>query len=305
MVRSSASPILLVILATALVCAAAAQPTTPPRDKQFIFFYPDTNLDHATDPAFSSSTWELLAGSVPEIGYTLAPADTLVRYRDSLSHAEDLVLYATVPSAGSGQTEVRIAVVRMKELSTDQLARALDRPLVSMIYSPQDKGGMQSILVKKIVENLRTQYICYLSLTTDPPGATVRTQSGIVDRTPVNWVVPVGAVQIQGSLAHYLPLKKTIDLPTPGSYTYSLQLRKRQFYHSRFIYPAALFAVTGIVCYGLDRLYYDKYLSLGESDYRNNPDAFGRTFSTSQGFERAALASGVLSAVSLGISFWF
>jgi hypothetical protein len=103
----------------------------------------------------------------------------------------------------------------------------------------------------------------------------------------------------------YIPLRREIDLASPGLHTYDLQLNRRRFYHSRFFYFAVAFGIAATGAYAAEMHYYNLYQSYGPDDQTNRPEVFGRTFRIAKNWERAAAASLLLAGASLGLSFRF
>ena len=178
------------------------------------------------------------------------------------------------------------------------------RPLATLGYTT-NAVGVPLTLGKLIGENLRTSHLCHLTIETAPPGARVQSDKGLQGTSPVEWVLPVAPVHIVLTLENHLPRAHTIALEQPGRVHYTFELRRRSFVHSRF-FPLALGAAAlGGAGFALDRLFYTRYRELGEEDYHEQPDAFGRLFKQAQLFERISLGLGVTAGVFLGLSFLF
>jgi hypothetical protein len=183
--------------------------------------------------------------------------------------------------------------------------RALGAPLLTLPYRPEDLSTFTSVLVRKIIENLRIHYICHLRIQSVPEGVTIRSKSGLEGTTPLEWITPVGRLPITGELEGYEPIKKRIDLSAPGMHTYVLQMRKRQFYHSSFFIPTIVLGVSSAGCFVAERYFYNRYKRLGRADRDGNPDAFGRYFSTAKKLEYATTAGLILTGVSATLCFVF
>jgi hypothetical protein len=249
-----------------------------------------------------------LSSQLLEIGYCLLPSDSVAAYRDSGKFSDNLVMYiwAHVDSAAPDSgAECIVSLIPVKDALPSMLEKSLLRPLVTITLDMSVLENQKIILAKKIVENLRMQYICCLSINSEPPGITLRTESGLEGITPLKWVLPVATMKIEGRERGYVPLIKEISLAHPGDHTYFLQLKKRQFYHSNFLYPSVLCAVAVVGCYAADKYYFDRYMSLGEDDFYSHPDRFEREFAAARFFERCTTVSFGLSAVFLGLSFRF
>jgi hypothetical protein len=304
-------PLVLTILYT----AAIAEKVPCSQSKQALFYCPHAMLEDATYQGFASELFSNLYPQLLQIGYCLVRSDSLAALRDSAKFADNLVMYlwsgeqnspgATRIRNNEAQKELVISLVPLRQFFPQELERSVGRPLVTMPYMQSEIRDLRVIFVKKIIESLRTQYICYLSINSEPSGITIRSSSDLEGVTPLKWVLPVATITIQGVAPKYVPLKKEIRLEHPGEYTYFLELKKRQFYNSNFIYPATFCAVSVVGCYALDKYYSNKYLRLGENDYYTNPGSFESTFNRAKTFERLTIASFAMSGVFFGLSIWF
>jgi hypothetical protein len=310
MVREKVLFLLLVCLFSHWVePGLCAGPVCPP-GKQFLWYFPEEKLDEKTHKGFSQDLFSALSGPLSEMGYWLTPFtvnDTAMR---SPVYGESLLMSLYLRDAnddqiGNGEKDLFVALTEMKAWNATQGDSSQFRTLFSLRFSPKDLNAIQTIFVKKLVENFRTQYICAITITTDPKGAAVSAQNGLSDHAPFEWVLPVGTLKITCNARDYLPLEKNLVFSNPGSYNYFFQLRKRQFFHSRYIYPAAVTGLLSGVAFIYKNYYWDRYSRLGDIDRRTNPDLFGQTFSKVQFCERLSLGSILLSGAFLALSFRF
>lgn len=275
---------------------------------QDLFYSPHPLLDAGTLAGFSDSLGRQLREPLNELGYCLQEAGD---YRaisdpsDSSRHGENLVLQIQAEGAADGSGTVLVALLRARELARGKLAEAFSHPLVSFRFGPGEASSLASILAKKIAENLRSQYVADLLVRSNPAGASVRSSAGLQGTTPVEWVLPLGIVQVTLEKKGYMPLERKIDLTAPGRHAYDLQLSKRRFYHSRFIYPTLASGAVSIIALALENHYYDKYRSLGPQDLKNRPAAFGETFHTAKKFEAVAYTAMGLAWLNLALCFTF
>ena len=202
---------------------------------------------------------------------------------------------------GIGEKVLVVDLCKISELTKAKM----NRLMLTLVYDSDDPVSLRSVFVKKIVENLRTQYICNVTITSEPPGVRVKTQNQLTDLTPLEWVVPVGSLHVRCSKMKYLAFDKELILSKPGSYSYFLQMKKRQFYNSKYFYPALALFVTSALCYYCDNYYYNRYNQLGEIELRSSPDSFGQTFQKAKNFEYASITTFISGFCLFGLTFWF
>jgi len=294
--------------ATALFAANGKAPQFP-SGKQTLWYLPQENLDAKIYANFSNELFGNLSADLSEIGYTLrnySAKDSLTR---SVLSRDNLCMYVHLgdPFIGRepGPVVIAIDLCKMGELSAAQSNPSIFRPLISLSYSPDDPASFRSVLVKKIVENLRTQYICNVIITSEPSGVRVRTQNSLIDLTPLEWIVPVGTLHIQCAKDKYLILNRDLLFAKPGSYSYFFQMKKKQFYNSGFFYPALAVLASSAVCYYFDSYYYGRYSRLGKSDFSNSPGSFPELFQKAKNFENASVVTLASGCCLLGLTFCF
>jgi hypothetical protein len=205
---------------------------------------------------------------------------------------------------GQGQEQELIAVIAtLKDVNKENADLASLRPLLSLAFSFEDLESIRVIFEKKIVENLRTQYICNLIITSEPVGVQVTSSTGLSDKTPLEWVAPVGKLQIQCTMEGYLPYKKNIPLDRPGMYDYFLQLKKKQISTSKFFMPAIGMGIAAGIGYGFEAyFYYGKYEKLRKGD---DPHSFEMFFNNAKTCETLTFACLSIAASLLCLSIWF
>jgi hypothetical protein len=207
---------------------------------------------------------------------------------------------------GKNRTEILVHLVNIKAFERGDFETFPDRPLVSLTFAPEDIGSILILFVKKIIENVRMEYICNLMINSEPTGVTVTAPGGLSDITPLEWVVPVGALDIQCNLKDYMTYKKEITMTRPGVYNYFIQMKKKQFYHSKFFVPAVGFGLASAVCFGIESYYYLwKYENYDQDEKDLDPGIFERTFNTARTFERLAGAFFAAGCCFVGLSIWF
>ena len=220
--------------------------------KQPLFFFADTAADHYTPPGFTDRIFHQLKQPLEEIGYCITRFDTAMLADSTIREELVMVLsmrllvseHQVVRPVVAGDDEIHdsetvhlldtavftvVSLLRVDSWSPRQLKRAAENPLLSLAYSPEELSTFESVLMRKIVENLRTQYICNLQIQSIPEGAIIRSNRGLEGMTPLEWIIPVGKLSINGELEGYEPIRRTIDLSTPGMHTYVIEMGKRRF----------------------------------------------------------------------------
>jgi len=257
-------------------------------------------------PDFESTVHAELAIALSEIGYCLNDLDTVVL--NDTSKREELLIYMTsettvVPDDPAGQN-LLISLLQIKDLISGNTKIAYERPMISIVYQPEELSSFQSVLVKKVVENIRTQYVCHLRIQSNPGNILITTNTGLEGKTPLEWIIPVGNLTIKNITEGYEPFQKKLDLNVPGIHTYFLELKKKQFYNSKFFIPSIILTLTSAACFIGEQYYYSQYHDLGEDDMKNNPDKFAKTFKTAQNYETATYISLACAAVSFSCTFF-
>lgn len=296
-------------LCLAASAAAATDPHGPWREPgcrpgSRTLFYAEHPQSAARLPAgFADSLWTQLRDPAQELGYCLEEARDPARLRDTARYGEDLYLEAFAREDGGPAAAV--AALRVRDLARGKLPEAEARPLVSLRYSPAEAAGLSSVVAKKVAENLRSQYVADLLIRSHPEGAVVRAASGTEGSTPVEWVMPLGNLQVTLSKPGYLDARRELDLSTPGQHTYELQLAKRRFYHSKFIYPTLAAAAVAGTAFALESHYYGVYQGLGADDSKTRPESFAENFRTAKTYERLGYTAMGLAWAGLALCFTF
>jgi hypothetical protein len=284
-----------------------------PAGKLILWYHAESTIDGKTHNGFSRQLFNELSAPLTELGYCLTMFDKNDTMPFSFLYRDNLLMRVAcidireshAPIDAKNQPALVVDLISVENFKKGNFEAFPQRPLVSLSFSSEDIGSIRIIFAKKIIENLRTQYICNLMISSDPPGVKVTARSGLSDVTPFEWVVPVGKLDIQCNLKDYITYKKEFNMDRPGVYNYFLQMKKRQFYHSKFFIPGIGCGLVSAVCYGLDNYYYYKYKSYREPEKIGDPGIFERTFNTAQTFERLSLSFLAASCVFFGLSIWF
>lgn len=313
----SVSPLLLCgILLFVFIFVVDAGAKTCGGGKRPLYFYTTPSLSYYLSTAFSDRLLEQLHEPLEDIGYCIMRFDSTVLYDIDV---QDDYIMVIAPDAGfnedtasvehssylSAEPSVLVALVRVDTWSGWEIKKVLKTPLLSLPFNRSELSTFESVLIRKIEENLRKQYICHLSIQSVPEGAKIRTGNGLEGVSPLEWILPMGIVGVTAELEGFKPIHRTIRLKEPGRHTFVLQMNKRQFYNSTFFIPSLVLGGLSIGSYAVTQYYYNLYMHLGKNDRDTNPGSFKHNFDRAKMFEQAAAASAVLGGVSLGLSFLF
>lgn len=265
--------------------------------KEFLLLNLDDELKKRSDVAFPREIFQQLREELDQIGYCLIEDSP-----EQIPGAKTLLFAFKESDLSENRPQLIVALLE-KENTPESRSEALLKPLVSFIFDPEDLFSLQTILVKKIVENLRSQYVCHIRIQSNPDGAHIKSSSGLDAVSPVEWIQPIGKITVSATKEGYEPISKSLDLAEPGLHTFYLQLRKPQFYNSNFIYPTIAAGLSSILFYTLEQHYYGRYQKLGREEYLNSPEKFGNYFNTAKTFEYLTMSSLLVAGVSLGLSF--
>jgi len=293
----------LFFLATVQLCAYSQKCSS---GKSLLFYKFDSSFDEYTDPGFLNNFLAMLKAPLEETGYCLTKLDSSV-LKDSTRFGNLVMLFRMELWPMEDEKEaitVSINLLKISELLENK-AIPLENALVSLSFDPAELSTFEGVLIKKILENLRMHYVCHLRIQSSPSGVKLRTESGLEALTPLEWILPVGDLKISGEYPGYEPVKQTIDIKEPGTHTYFLQLRKKQFYHSKWIYPAAVFGVGAAAGFICERYFYKQYDGLGKTDYLERPDIFSTTYTKAKAFQIVGIASSITSGLFLSFTFIF
>ena len=300
--------------------------------KRPLYFFADTTLATLLPESFEARLYDQLVTPLEEIGYCLSEYHSSV-FSDTAVQDEMVMCLSMVPvisekttllPMGTDSLDSAVAVSSLNTTIFDTTAQmevalvrvgAMERnngrpwehtsPLLTVTCHPDELATFESVLIRKIIENLRDQYICHLKIESAPEGVVIRSTSGLEGVTPLEWIIPVGKLKVTGELEGYEPIRRTIDLSEPGSHMYRLEMGRKRFYHSRFFVSGLVLGASSAICYGIDRFFYNEYSQLGNEDRVSAPEQFEKKFTIAKNFERAAGVTLALAGVSLVFSFVF
>ena len=285
--------------------------------KRPLFYYALPQLSSYISPSFGERLFSKLSTPLEDIGYCITRYDSTVLYDTAV---QDNYIMVIAPDSGSsgynGQSDnyssfftpvpfIQVALVRVDVWSKWEVRKALKTPLLSLPFSRNELSTFESVLIRKIEENLRMQYICHLRIQSVPDGANIRTGDGLEGIAPVEWIVPMGKVGITAELEGFKPNRRTIRLREPGRHTYVLQMSKQQFYNSPFFIPSLVLGGVAIGSFAAEQYYYNEYHKLDFDDREFYSERFSEYFNRAQLFERIAAAGAILGGLSFSLSFIF
>ncbi len=287
---------------------SAALPEECGKGKKLVLFKASEAVDSKIRAGFSDDFFDALNTPLKEIGY--CPIFLEKNHFEDTLLRNTPVLFVDVTeqlneSESTSTVIFQIYYLPLEEIRSDFLISQKANLLISLGFIPDELSTFEAVAVRKTVENLRTQYVCHLRLESDPSGIQINSSIGLEGKTPLEWVIPVGDLEIEGFMKGYSALRRNLKLDSPGSHTYVLEMKARQFYNSRFMIPTVAFGVSSIVLFGLERYYYSQYLDLDRETYFNNPEKFGDLFNKAKKIEYAAFSALGLTAVSFTCTFIF
>ncbi len=298
-------PALAAILLAAVPRSDAASECRP--GSQALFYSPHPMLDAKTSPGFADTLMRRLKAPLGELGYCIQPIQDYRALLDTARYGDNLLLHTLVAEGPmtSSPSQFVVALLRGRDWAADKLPEAISRPLVSLPMYRGDPSDLMEVLARKVAENLRLQYVAHVLIQSRPGAAFTRADNGLQGKTPVEWILPLGSLEVMLEKPGYIAMRKRLDLSAPGQHNYDFHLAKRRFYHSKFIYPAIAFGAAALGAYALQEYYYAEYQKYGADDALTRPKIFGQTFRLAKNYERIAYTSLALAGFSLALSFRF
>lgn len=297
----------LMLGALSLSLPRAAPPVECQQGAQVLFYSPHPMLDARTSPGFTDTLYQRLTAPLGELGYCIQPIRDYRSLLDTARYGDNLILHALVSDGpmSSSPSQFVVTLLRGRDWAADKLPEAISRPLVTLPLYRGDPAGLIEVLVRKVAENLRKQYVAHLLIQSRPGEAAARADNGLQGKTPLEWILPLGTLEVVLEKPGHIPLRQQLDLTSPGQHNYDFHLAKRRFYHSRFIYPAIAFGIAALGAYALEEHYYSRYQGYGIDESQNDPEIFGKTFQVAKTYERIAYGSLALAGACLALTFRF
>ncbi len=272
--------------------------------KELIFFDFDSSLTNLFPSSFPQELSEQLRSPLSDIGYRLSELNAaLSPEEENQNHLILLFSLKLKPIAADTQYTIQTDLVKVN--ISEGIQRSQSSPFISLSFVSSELSTVKTVLCRKIIENLRTHYVCHLRVHSSPQGVRIRSGTGLEGVTPLEWIVPVGIFTIEGKHKGYEPINHTIEISEPGVHTCYLQLRKRPFYQSRMIIPGAALLLTSAVCFFSERYYFDNYHDLQRDQPSKNSPLLEESYRRAKNFGYLGITSLVLSAVSFSLSFRF
>lgn len=272
--------------------------------KELIFFDFDSSLSDLFPPSFPQELSEQLREPLLDIGYRLSELHAALSPEDE-NRNHLILLFSLKPQTTAADTQCTIETDLVKINVSEGRQRSQSSSFISLSFGSSELSTVKTVLSRKIIENLRTHYICHLRVQSSPQGVRIKSGSGLEGVTPLEWIVPMGIFTIEGKLKGYEPINHTIEISEPGVHTCYLQLRKRPFYQSRMMIPGAALILTSAVCFFSERYYFNNYHDLQKNELEKNSSLLEESYRRAKNFGYMGIASLVLSAVSFSLSFRF
>lgn len=272
--------------------------------KELIFFDFDSSLSDLFPPSFPQELSEQLREPLLDIGYRLSELHAALSPEDE-NRNHLILLFSLKLQTTAADTQYAIETDLVKINVSEGRQRSQSSSFISLSFGSSELSTVKTVLSRKIIENLRTHYICHLRVQSSPQGVRIKSGSGLEGVTPLEWIVPMGIFSIEGKLKGYEPINHTIEISEPGVHTCYLQLRKRPFYQSRMMIPGAALILTSAVCFFSERYYFNNYHDLQKNELEKNSPLLEESYRRAKNFGYMGIASLVLSAVSFSLSFRF
>jgi len=296
--------------------------------KRPLFFAVDPRLERFIPREFSTELLTELNQPLQEIGYCITRYNSSIINDSTLQNELIMMLslnvdvteksaprsadepvddetYAFLYHSIDTVLQVIVSTISVGNWGALERRKALSNPLLSLAYRPDEVSTFKSVLIKKIVENLRIQYICHLRIESIPNGVTIQSTNGLEGTTPLEWITPVGSLPIIAELDGYEPVSRKINLFSPGNHTYVLQMRRRQFYHSKLFNPTVVCAGSSAASFLAMYYFYDRYEHLDDNTKYNHSGQFRRTYTTAVAFEAAGYTLLAAAAGLFTFSFYY
>lgn len=290
------------ILLLFIITYSAAQPVCTGA-KEILFYDFDNSILQLMPQNFTENLSNQLKDPLLDIGYCLIHINTILS--PEIKNENSMIMLFSVKKLTDPTNVLKMEVDLIKTNEAGEVLQSKSSSFISLTFSPQETNTVGIVLIRKIIENLRTQYICHLRIQSAPQGLTLRTKSGLEGVTPLEWIVPVGVLRVVGEKKGYQQIDKTIDLTEPGVHTLHLQLQKKPFYQSKMIIPGSALLLASAVCFISERYYYKNYHDLKKIGVDQNPGLSEKTYKKAKTFERLGIASLALSCISFALSFKF
>lgn len=272
--------------------------------KELIFFDFDSSLSDLFPSSFPQELSEQIREPLLDIGYRLSELHAALSPEDE-NRNHLILLFSLKLQTTAADTQYAIETDLVKINVSEGRQRSQSSSFISLSFGSSELSTVKTVLSRKIIENLRTHYICHLRVQSSPQGVRIKSGSGLEGVTPLEWIVPMGIFTIEGKLKGYEPINHTIEISEPGVHTCYLQLRKRPFYQSRMMIPGAALILTSAVCFFSERYYFNNYHDLQKNELEKNSSLLEESYRRAKNFGYMGIASLVLSAVSFSLSFRF
>jgi hypothetical protein len=290
--------VIAVTMALAFLCYPEAIESKDILYKNTILLNLHSTLDSCIFNGFSNALGKEL---IQDLSSSHFIVQKIPQHRGDLASADSTCLVLSVLAASNLQEHhVLVSICSVRQWASLENKDSVPTLLTDISsIDRQDTVAAVILVARKIEENMRTRYVCNLTIITNPAGAQLSSSLGLSGVSPVTWSIPFGIIDMRAEKKGYIV--KTVGFNNPSLHdrdSIFIALSRRMVWHSQLFYPALVFSCASAVCYGLEYHYYNKYRNLGQADLTGNPGQFGNMFLTAQGYEYAG-------SVLLGISLSF
>jgi hypothetical protein len=169
-----------------------------------------------------------------------------------------------------------------------------------------DRGGLYMVVAEKIVENVRREVLGEVKISLQPEGTHFILDSSLGEnQSPKTLLLPPGSYTLHAWLPKYLPYQQEVTISVPGVTDIKATLKRRHFYHSRYLPIVALLGISAGGAFYAEYYYYNRYKHLGEDDLKNRPEEFEKLYKIAKDYEFAAFTLSGLTVAGVTLTFFF
>ncbi|MBN1128999.1 MAG: PEGA domain-containing protein [Chitinispirillaceae bacterium] len=199
-------------------------------------------------------------------------------------------------------------VVYFKKTGDEHAANDETNQVLTLFQIPAgiDRDGLYMVVAEKIVENVRREVLGEVKVTILPEGAFFILDSALGrNRSPKTLLLLPGTYTLRAWLPKYVPYHQEIKVTAPGVTDVKATLKRRYFYHSRYLPLALFFGAASAGAFTAEHYYFRQYMQLGEDDFINQPEKFQNLFDRAKSFEFTGYTLLGLAAAGITVTFFF
>lgn len=316
MLNSQFSTTLFLLFRTALCIGVLASCSFPQPLKKTVSAQPcivkvwtsiDPAIDSLLNNGFSRSLTQILAQKFQNINLCVDPDSG---GRTDLPVLKLRIRYKHSQETNNGHDELFVTSqnsVRSANNHLTKITQQIDTQFITSIQIPQagELSGFYLVAAEKIVENIRQEALCEVKISTKPSEAQFSIDSTISGTSPKTMLLPPGSYRFSTSFPGYLPYSTSLEVQAASITKFDCTLKKRRFYHSRFMTFVELFGIAAAASFAAESYFHDQYHRLGKQDFLSDPDKFKRTFNRAKGCEYAGYTLLGMTGSALVLTFLF